>query len=247
MGVGQIVKSVGVLVAVVAGLMGGFPESALVIAVLGAVGGYFIEEDDACLLRPGHLEELADHPSALADVLLYKLATDDANEGGVGSVGDSSSAESLAGTGGTVEKGTLWRVDAEVDKPLRGEQGHLDDFPQLLYLLLATTHIAIRDIGLLLHGHHGDAGVNLGRQRQHDLVLVAVDTDAHALFDVGRADAVAELDDELCDLLDVNNVLLLRFVALLVFDYLRTSCYLEGLFFRHSLTIGGHVPQMRWC
>ena len=47
MGVGQIVKSVGVLVAVIAGLMGGFPESALVIAVLGAVGGYFIEEDDA--------------------------------------------------------------------------------------------------------------------------------------------------------------------------------------------------------
>ena len=47
MGVGQIVKSVGVLVAVIAGLMGGFPESALVIAVLGAVGGYFIEEDEA--------------------------------------------------------------------------------------------------------------------------------------------------------------------------------------------------------
>lgn len=47
MGVGQIIKIVGVLVAVIAGLMGGFPQSALAIAVLGAVGGWFIEEDDA--------------------------------------------------------------------------------------------------------------------------------------------------------------------------------------------------------
>lgn len=47
MGVGQIIKIVGVLVAIIAGLMGGFSQSALVIAVLGAVGGYFVEEDDA--------------------------------------------------------------------------------------------------------------------------------------------------------------------------------------------------------
>lgn len=47
MGVGQIIKLVGVLVAIVAGLMGGFIYSAAVIAVLGAAGGYFIEEDDA--------------------------------------------------------------------------------------------------------------------------------------------------------------------------------------------------------
>ena len=47
MGVGQIIKIVGVLVAVIAGVMGGFPQSALAIAVLGAVGGYFVEEDEA--------------------------------------------------------------------------------------------------------------------------------------------------------------------------------------------------------
>lgn len=47
MGVGQIIKIVGVLVAVVAGLMGGFSQSAMVIAVLGAVGGYFIADEDA--------------------------------------------------------------------------------------------------------------------------------------------------------------------------------------------------------
>jgi len=46
MGPGQIIKIVTVVVALVAGVIGGFPQSALVIAVLGAVSGYFIEDDD---------------------------------------------------------------------------------------------------------------------------------------------------------------------------------------------------------
>lgn len=46
MGVGKIIQIVAVLVAVVAGLWSGFPESAMVIAVLGAVAGYFVAEED---------------------------------------------------------------------------------------------------------------------------------------------------------------------------------------------------------
>ena len=46
MGVDKIIKLVGVLVAVVAGLIGGFAYSALLIAVLGLAGGWFIEKDD---------------------------------------------------------------------------------------------------------------------------------------------------------------------------------------------------------
>ena len=46
MGVGKIIQLVGVLIAVVAGVIGGFAYSALVIALLGAVGGWFIEKDD---------------------------------------------------------------------------------------------------------------------------------------------------------------------------------------------------------
>ena len=46
MGAGQIIKIVTVVVALVAGLLGGFPQSALIIAVLGAVSGYFIDDDD---------------------------------------------------------------------------------------------------------------------------------------------------------------------------------------------------------
>lgn len=46
MGVDKIVKLVGVLVAVVAGLIGGFAYSGLLIAILGLAGGWFIAEDD---------------------------------------------------------------------------------------------------------------------------------------------------------------------------------------------------------
>ena len=46
MDTGKIIKLVAVIVALVAGLMGGFPQSALVIAVLGAVAGYFIAAED---------------------------------------------------------------------------------------------------------------------------------------------------------------------------------------------------------
>ena len=46
MGPGKIIQIVTVVVALVAGLMGGFPQSPLIIAVLGAVSGYFIADDD---------------------------------------------------------------------------------------------------------------------------------------------------------------------------------------------------------
>ncbi len=46
MGVGKIIQIVAVLAAVVAGLWSGFPEAAMVVAVLGAVGGWFIAVED---------------------------------------------------------------------------------------------------------------------------------------------------------------------------------------------------------
>ena len=46
MGVDKIVQLVGVIVAIVAGLMGGFAYSALIIALLGIAGGWFIAAED---------------------------------------------------------------------------------------------------------------------------------------------------------------------------------------------------------
>ena len=46
MGPGKIIQIIAVLAAVVAGLWSGFPEAAMVIAVLGAVAGWFIAAED---------------------------------------------------------------------------------------------------------------------------------------------------------------------------------------------------------
>jgi hypothetical protein len=46
MGVGKIIQIIAVLVAIVAGLWSGFPEAAMAIAILGAVAGWFIAEED---------------------------------------------------------------------------------------------------------------------------------------------------------------------------------------------------------
>jgi hypothetical protein len=46
MGVGKIIQIIAVLAAIVAGLWSGFPQAGLVIAVLGAVAGWFIAEED---------------------------------------------------------------------------------------------------------------------------------------------------------------------------------------------------------
>ncbi len=46
MGLDKIIKLVGVLVALVAGVIGGFAYSALLIVILGVVGGWFIAKDE---------------------------------------------------------------------------------------------------------------------------------------------------------------------------------------------------------
>ena len=46
MGVGRLVQFVGVLAALVIGLIGGFTYSNVIIAILGIAGGMFIERDD---------------------------------------------------------------------------------------------------------------------------------------------------------------------------------------------------------
>ena len=61
MGVDKIVKLVGVLVAVVAGLMGGFQYSDLLIVVLGIGGGWFTAEEDRQRLLIAALALIAVH------------------------------------------------------------------------------------------------------------------------------------------------------------------------------------------
>ena len=62
----------------------------------------FVEENDARLLTPRHLEELTDHPRTLTDVFLHELRTNDTNECSICAVGDCAGAECLAGSWGSV-------------------------------------------------------------------------------------------------------------------------------------------------
>ncbi len=73
-----------------------------------------------------------------------------------------------------VAEDALGRVDAERDKALRVQHGQLHHLAHALDLLLAAADVGVGDVRLLLHRHHRDARVDLGRQRDLDLVLVAV-------------------------------------------------------------------------
>jgi len=81
--------------------------------------------------------------------------------------------------------------------PHRMQHRQLHHLPHLLDLLLAPSDVCIGNVRLLLNGHHRHRGVDAGRQRDLDLVLGAVDADAHAFLDVSRGDLLAEADDEL--------------------------------------------------
>lgn len=176
----------------------------------GAANGVdLIEEDQARLLGARHFEQLAHHPGALAHVLLHQLRADDADEAGVGPVGDGASAQRLARPGRPEQQHSLRRLDAQVhellrlfakERPVIGlrsgglarlvstyvQERRLDDLAQLLDLLLAAADVAVRDVWLVLDLHHRHRRVDLGRQRNMNLVLVSVDAraiDAERLSD----------------------------------------------------------------
>ena len=56
------------------------------------------------------------------------------------------------------------------------EERSLDDFTQLLDLLLASTDIGIGNVRLLLYLHHRDGGVDTRGKRDLNLVVGSIDT-----------------------------------------------------------------------
>ena len=122
------------------------------------------------------------------------------------------------------------------------EHGQLEHLAQLLDLLLVAANVVVRDVGLLLDSHHRDGWVNLGRQWDLDLILVAVDADAHALFDVGGRHALPEPHDKLGELLDIDHVLGVIGVRV---DDLRAARDLQRVLLLHHLLVGDKVPLRR--
>ena len=64
---------------------------------------------------------------------------------------------------------------------------------------------------------------------------------SHALFDICRGHAVAELDNEFGDLLDIDDIFTL-FGLFLILNYLGTASDLEGVVFGHALPVCSNIP-----
>jgi hypothetical protein len=171
-----------------------------------------IEENDAGFLGTGHLEKFSDHASTLSHVPLDQLRSDNADETGIGPVGNSSGSESLSSAGGSIKKNTLWRVNSKLDKALRMEQRHLNDFSDLFNLLFAASKIVIGDIRLFFDCHHGDRRVNLGRKGEFDLDLRSNNmdffaTNSHAFFDISGSELLVQSNDEFAQVLESDHIL----------------------------------------
>ena len=65
-------------------------------------------------------------------------------------------------------KSTPWASSTYV------QQRQFDDFAKLFERFFATSDVVVCNIRLLLHGHHRDGGIDLGRQGDLDLVLGSV-------------------------------------------------------------------------
>lgn len=87
------------------------------------------------------------------------------------------------------------------------QQGSFNDFAELFDLLFAAADVAVRHVGLLLDLHHRDGGVDLGREGDVDLVLVAVHANAHAFLNVRRGHGIGEIHHKLGKLLHIDDVL----------------------------------------
>mmetsp|Transcript_22292 Transcript_22292/g.53383 ORF Transcript_22292/g.53383 Transcript_22292/m.53383 type:complete len:281 (-) Transcript_22292:263-1105(-) len=210
-----------------------------VVEARAADGVHLVDEDDARLLRARHLEELTHHARPLAHVLLHELAADDTDEARVRSVGHGARGERLAGAWRAIQQDALRGVNAELHEALGVQHRQLQHLAQLLDLVLVAADVVVRDVGLLLDSHHRHCRVDLRREGDLDLVLVAIDADAHALLHIRRGDPVAEPDHELCNLLHVDHVLCLVRVRA---DDLGAARDLQRLLLLHHLLVGHEVP-----
>lgn len=122
------------------------------------------------------------------------------------------------------------------------QQRSLYDFPQLLDLLLASTHITVRHIGLILDLHHSDSGIDLRGQGNMNLIFVTVHTDSHALLDIGGRNGLGQLHHELGKLLNIDDVLGIVRVSI---DDLCATRHLQRLFVLQRLLVGGQIPESR--
>lgn len=123
------------------------------------------------------------------------------------------------------------------------KQRCLDDFSQLLNLFFATTDVRVRNVWFIFNLHHSNRRIDLRRQWNMNLILVAVNSDTHSFFDICRCNWVGEIDDEFCKLLHVDDVFGIISIGI---DDLCATCDLQRLFILKSLLISCEIPKCWW-
>ncbi|TFB02298.1 hypothetical protein CCMA1212_006004 [Trichoderma ghanense] len=113
---------------------------------LGGDGIDLVDEDDGGRVLLSLLKGLSQIRLGLSGHLGHNLGTIDEEEESASLVGDSTSHESLTGTGRTVEQDTSRRLDTDGLEQLGMAEGKLDHFSDLSHLLAASTNVVIADL-----------------------------------------------------------------------------------------------------
>jgi hypothetical protein len=110
------------------------------------------------------------HPGTLSNVLLHELTTTDTDELALGVVSDGPRQQRLSGPRRSVEQHTLGLSDTESVEELGVLDGQLDDFLDLLDLLVESSDHLVRRIRHLLDHHERDEWVLLRGEDRVELV-----------------------------------------------------------------------------
>lgn len=221
-----------------------------VLVPLGADGVNLVDKDDRRRVLLGHAEELAHELWPITEVLLNQLASDDAQEGGRGLVGDGLGEERLAGARGPVQNDALGRLDAHLVVELGVRQGKLDGLLDLLDLRIEAADVGVRLARRLFELHDRDHRVGIvgehtdDRHRlvvqQHgargeELLLVDEAHDAHVVLGPERRrDNRVVVVDQLLERPDAHR----RPAQIVHLDTLLLGLFiarLEALLVRHKL------------
>ena len=161
----------------------------------GADGVDFVHEDDRGGVFAGHDEKLADHAGAFADVFLDQLGAADADEFGLGVVGNGAGEERFAGAGGAVEEDAFWLGDAEGFEEFGVFKAEFDDFFYFFDLLVEAADGVVGAVGDFFYHHERDQGVDGGGEEFFEFVAVGEEGYAFADGEFRDVDRVRYVDD----------------------------------------------------
>merc|ERR1719370_2163477 len=110
---------------------------------------------------PRHHKQLPHHPAALANELLDKFRSRNADESAFCVMSNCARKQGLASARGTIEQHSFWLSNSKCVKQLRMFNWQFNHLLNLLDLLVQAADHLIRGVWHLLHHHQAHQGVHL--------------------------------------------------------------------------------------